>query len=186
MALITNCDKIANHIEPLTMNWVISIKRLLIMNLYSCSIVLFGLLLFSFSCAKNPTDRRVENITDIDKAMNALNEIQVNGDGNMMLYLTYPNIPHNECVGVVSTFEISREEFHDALIEVMSKNNRKFMELKRASLASVASKPLGYYTLTTCGSTTKSMELVKGAIPPRQGTWIIPEIFGVSDLLINW
>lgn len=162
------------------------------MNLHSCLIILSGLVFFSHSYAQNSSvsevdiDESAYSELDIDNAMDALNEIQVSGDGKMMLYLTFPNIYHDECIGVVSTIKISREEFHDALIEVMSKNNQRITGTGRDSLASVASKPLGYYTLKTCGSTTKYMKSMKGAVPTRQGTWIIPEIFGVSDLLINW
>jgi len=124
--------------------------------------------------------------TDIDKALSALTEIQVNGDGYMMLYLTFPNIYHAECTGTVSTFKISKAAFRDALLEVMRKNNSRLTELQQASLSSIVSKPLDSYTLTACGSTCKSMELTEGAIPPRKGTWIFSAIFGVSDLLINW
>jgi hypothetical protein len=123
---------------------------------------------------------------EIDKAMNAFTEIQVNGDGRMMLYLTFPNIDHRECYGEVSTFEISREEFHDALLDIMSKNNHRITDLERSKLAAVASLPSALYKVTTCGSTTELSESNSGETPPRKGTWIIPAIFGRSDLLINW
>ena len=64
-----------------------------------------------------------DNDTIIDEAMEALNTIQITGDGKMMLYLTFPNIDHQECQGEVSSYEISKEELHDALIDVMAKNN---------------------------------------------------------------
>lgn len=124
--------------------------------------------------------------TAIDKALDALNEIQVSGDGGMMLYLTFPNIYHRECKGTVNTFEISREEFRNALIDVMSKNNRTLNEEERSKLATTASLPLEWYTIKACGSTTEVSIFKKGEVPPQKGTWIITEIFGVSDLLINW
>ncbi len=189
--------------EPFGMNGLLLSKQHLIMTLYSFSILLLGLLLFSCSNAQNSSDNEVDNKfgqndslvaafelkdnrTDIDKAMDALNDIQVSGDGGLMLYLTFPNIYHRECTGAISTFEISREELHDALLEVMNKNNRTLTNLERSSLASLASKPWSLYTVKTCGSTTESSELNQGKTPPRKGTWIITEIFGVSDLLINW
>jgi hypothetical protein len=128
----------------------------------------------------------LKNDTTADEALDALNEIQVSGDGGMMLYMTFPNIYHKECKGAVSTFEISRKEFHDALIDVMIKNNRTLTELERSQLAATASLPSELYIVKACGATTESLELNKGEIPPRKGTWIITEIFGVSDLLINW
>ena len=173
------------------------------MHILSVTFIVFGLL--SFSCSEvQPISNNeqgqiaqqqdsngysfdfVDPDGDIDDALHALTEIQVNGDGGMMLYLTFPNISHRECSGAVSTFEITRKEFHDALMDVMNKNNTIFSDKKRAELAKTALKPADHYTVKTCGATTESIELTDGEIPPRKGTWVISEIFGVSDLLINW
>lgn len=164
--------------------------------------MVFALFCFSCSMAPNPPNSEfsegflqgnsqslnfnLEGDTIIDEAMDALNEIQVSGDGGMMLYLTFPNIHHKECKGAVSYFEISRKEFHDVLIDVMIKNNRTLTDLERSKLAATASLPSELFMIKTCGATTEPLELNKGEIPPKKGTWIITEIFGVSDLIINW
>lgn len=128
----------------------------------------------------------IDNRSATDKAMDAFNEIQVNGDGGMMLYLTFPNITHKECQGDVHTYDISDQEFRSALTQVMIQNNHKFSPSKRTQLATFGSQPWAYYTVTTCGSVNDSSKVTNDNLPPRQGTWIITEIFGVSDLLINW
>ena len=127
-----------------------------------------------------------DNDTIIDEAMEALNTIQITGDGKMMLYLTFPNIDHQECQGEVSSYEISKEELHDALIDVMAKNNLTLTKKKRFRLAAAASSPRELYTVQTCVSTTEPLASTEGKIPLRKGTWIITAIFGRSDLLINW
>lgn len=133
----------------------------------------------------HPTDSQKSTI-DVDMAMEALNTIQLTGDGGMTLYLTFPDIHHNECQGEVSTYEISQEEFRDALLEVMAKNNQTLTDLVRSRLASTASQPLNLYRVKTCGSTTEPLATTEGQIPLHKGTWIITAIFGRSDLLINW
>jgi hypothetical protein len=127
-----------------------------------------------------------DNKSITDKALDALNEIQVNGDGGMMLYLTFPNISHKECKGDESTFEITEKQFHDALISVMLNNNHKFTVAKRSQIAKLASQPWANYTVTVCGGSTDTTQLINDTLPIHQGTWIIREIFGESDLLINW
>ena len=124
----------------------------------------------------------VANDTIVNQALDALNEIQVSGNGGMMLYLTFPNISHSECSGEVANYEISREEFQDVLLSVMNENNRHLNKDEKLALATLASRPWEEYKITTCGvGDTDS----KG-LPPRKGTWIITAIFGRSDLIINW
>lgn len=117
--------------------------------------------------------------------MGALNTIQITGDGKMMLYLTFPNINHQECLGEVSTYQISKKELHDALLDVMAKNNLTLSEKKRLRLAAAASGPGKFYTVKTCGLITEASASTQG-VSQRKGTWIITAIFGRSDLLINW
>ncbi|BDS11504.1 hypothetical protein [Aureispira anguillae] len=166
------------------------------MSLSFYSILIFSIFCFSYSIDSNSCGGELsesfvqddsqsfginfENDTIIDEAMDALNTIQITGDGGMKLYLTFPNIHHNECQGVVRISEISQEEFRDALLEVMAENNLTLTEHERSKIAATASKPRGIYTVKTCGSTTE------GETPRRKGTWIIMAIFGRSDLLINW
>ena len=172
------------------------------MRLCSYSILIFAI--SSLSCSndsKHPEDEiaesfqqdysrnfgfNFENDTIIDEAMGALNTIQITGDGKMMLYLTFPNIDHQECQGEVSSYEISKEELHDALLDVMARNNLTLSKQKRFRLASIASSPLELYTVKTCGLTTEPLAANEGQIPLRKQTWIITAIFGRNDLLINW
>jgi hypothetical protein len=172
------------------------------MRIYSYLAGILSLLLFSCSHAQNTAKNEDSRTDEIDtsagiiefkdnrsateKAMDAFNEIQVNGDGGIMLYLTFPNITHKECQGDIHSYDISAQEFRSALTQVMIQNNHKFSPSKRTQLATLGSQPWAYYTVITCGSMTDSSKVANDSLPPRQGTWIITEIFGMSDLLINW
>lgn len=123
---------------------------------------------------------------DEDQALDALNEIQVNGDGKMMLYMTFPNIHHSECVGEIESIEISKAEFKSSLLKVMSVNNTGLSPERQLELASIASKPDSTYRVNICGANHVSNSGSSSITAPMSGTWIIREIFGTSDLLINW
>ncbi len=125
-------------------------------------------------------------ISDEDRALNALTEIQTNGDGKMMLYLTFPNIHHSECVGEVHTIEISRKEFKEVLLKVMKYNNTGISEERKEELATLASNPDVYYKVTICGATNKEGDESGSEKNALSGTWIIYNIFQTSDMLINW
>jgi hypothetical protein len=123
-----------------------------------------------------------DNDSTVNQALDALNEIQISGNGGMMLYLTFPNISHKECVGEVAHYEITREEFQDALMAVMKENNRHLSNDEKIELATIASQPWEQYKVTACGAGDSNSK----GLAPRKGTWIITAIFGTSDLLINW
>lgn len=129
--------------------------------------------------------KRLET-SDEDQALDALNEIQVHGDGKMMLYMTFPNIHHSECVGEAESIEISSAEFKSALLKVMSINNTGISPERQLELAILASKPDTSYMVNICGANQASIIESSNVTAPMSGTWIISEIFGASDLLINW
>lgn len=146
-------------------------------------------ILFNLSCSNaqsvSNTESNVEYHdlrSDKEKALDALTHIQVTGDGKMMLYLTFPNISHQECQGTVHEYEISQAEFQNALLEVMKSNNLKFSDAERTSTAARAAHPEKRYRIKACGLDEKTAN----GNPPRKGTWIIPAIFGESDVVINW
>ncbi len=124
----------------------------------------------------------LESDSTIDQALDALTEIQRSGNGGMMLYLTFPNISHEECVGEVAHYDLSQEEFKDALLAVMNKNNRHLNNDEKMELAALASLPLKQYKIIVCGAGDNS----KKGLAPREGRWIVTAIFGASDLIINW
>lgn len=95
------------------------------MRMHSYSILIFAIFCFSCSNGFNQSDNettegfhqdyprnfdyKLENDTIIDEAMEALNTIQISGDGKMMLYLTFPNIHHQECQSELSIYQISKK-----------------------------------------------------------------------------
>lgn len=129
---------------------------------------------------------KVRYLSDEDMALDALNELQVNGDGKMMLYMTFPNIHHSECVGEVELMKISRAEFKEALLKVMSINNIGISAERQLELATLASKPDSTYMVNICGADHINNNDSSSVTAPMSGTWIISAIFGTSDLLINW
>lgn len=124
----------------------------------------------------------IDNDSTVNQALDALTEIQRSGNGGMMLYLTFPNISHKECVGKVAHYKISREEFQDALMAVMEESNRHLSNDEKIELATIASQPWQQYKVTVCGAGDSNSK----GLAPRKGTWIITAIFDTSDLLINW
>jgi hypothetical protein len=183
------------------MNWILISKRLLIMSFYFTAIFLLGLLVCSCSNAQDSSDNQtdvkfetkdsvahafklVDNRTDEEKALDALDDIQVSGGGK--LYSTFPNISHQECKGTINNYEISNEEFEDALLELLEKNYHNMSINERTYLASVSSKAQEEYKVSVCGSTILDADATKNMGPPRNGTWIFPAILDQRDLIIIW
>lgn len=129
---------------------------------------------------------QIEEDTVITNALDALTEIQVSGNGGMMLYLTFPFIAHKECTGGVGFYEISQAEFQDVLMDVMKQNNRHLSDSEKRKLAAAASCPMKKYKLKYCAGSGQKVDVNASKFPPRKGTWVFTAIFGASDLLINW
>ena len=171
------------------------------MRSYSISIIALGFSVYSCSNAQDQSENfnleksefqdsiansfeLIDNRTDQERALDALDKIQVSGGGN--LYSTFPNIWHRECQGLVDAFKISNEEFEDALIELLGGNYGNLSAREREYLASTSSKAQEEYEVTTCGSTLANTDTTENAAPPRKGTWIIPAILDQRDLIIIW
>ena len=117
-----------------------------------------------------------------DTALDALVKIQLSG---WNLYSTFPYLSH-DCQGPVSTFKISKEEFEDALLDLLSQYYGNLSANERTYLASAAVKAQDAYIVTTCGSTTESLDMEGSIAPPRKGMWIFQAILDQRDLVFKW
>lgn len=130
------------------------------------------------------TSIKEDNKTEQDKAMDALNEIQVSGGGK--LYSTFANIAHSECKGAIEKYVISSLEFEAALLELLNKNYPHLPIDQRQHLASTSAKAQKEYSLTICGTTTSSKDTMITSQAPRQGTWIFPAVLEQRDVVVVW
>jgi|SaaInlStandDraft_1057018.scaffolds.fasta_scaffold12707_2 hypothetical protein len=182
------------------MKLILEIKRLLIINSHCFSKILLVLFIYSCSNVKDSPDSKsnekfvtsdsvantfkiIDNRTDEEKALDALDKIQVSGRN---LYSTFPNIDHIECRGTINNYEISKEEFKDALVELLDKNYQNLSSSERNYFASNSSKSQEKYKLTIYNSTITVTDTTINSEPPRNGTWLFPAILDQRDLIIIW
>ena len=117
-----------------------------------------------------------------ETALDALDTIQISGS---QLYSTFPEHEH-DCHGNISSYIITRDEFEDALIDLLNQHYLDMPKEKGADLAFRAAKAQEEYIVRTCGSASKLLILEELEAPPKSGMWIFPSLLDQRDLVIQW
>lgn len=171
------------------------------MSLFSFSMFLLVLLVSACSNAQDSSDSQTNNQfniedsvvknfeltddrTEQEKALDALNEIQMSGSGK--LYSTFANITHSECEGAIKNYVISSVELETVLLELLDEYCPNLSSDQRSYLASTSAKAQGEYELTTCGSIVLLTDTTINPKLPHNGTWIFPAVLDQRDVIIVW
>ena len=128
-------------------------------------------------------DSLMQLTMDQEASFDALNSIQVNGEH---LYSTFSGVPHDCSSPPDTSFIISRDEFQDALEELLRRYYSNLSSEKQAELASIAVLAQEEYSVLQCND--YSVETIQNGkqIFPMAGSWILPKVLGRRDIIIKW
>lgn len=118
-----------------------------------------------------------------EASLDALNTLQVNTDQMNKLYSTFANIDQ-PFYPADTSFIITQSEFLGFMKQFVSQNCTKLGEQIRTELAEKSVLAQKKYTLLYCNKDSKSQEF--GEIPPMSGTWVLPNVLGLRDVIIKW
>jgi hypothetical protein len=111
-------------------------------------------------------------------AFDALNAIQVQGKN---LYSTFPGISHS-CPSKGTDLVLTRNELSIALNELLKRHYNHITPSERASLVTQIILIQDEYNVVPCSCVMNTLS--NGF--PDSGTWILPQVLGRRDIVIEW
>lgn len=124
-----------------------------------------------------------EITTEQKSAFNALNTLQINTDEKNRLYSTFAGIVQ-PCYPPDTIVTISKEELLIAMKQFVTDNCKNLSIEERNELAATSVLAQDEYTLSLCLDNSVSKTYSNSA--PMIGTWVIPNILGMRDVIIVW
>jgi len=115
-------------------------------------------------------------------AFDALNSIQRQGKH---LYSTFSGI-HHECFAPDTTFVISQSELLVALEILLERYYTNIDVEQRDKLANESVLAQEEYLVVECSRNSNEIMNDKSKNIPNSGSWILPEILGRRDVIIEW
>ena len=118
-----------------------------------------------------------------DAAFNALNILQTSTDERNRLYSTFAGIYH-PCFPADTSFTISRATLLNAMEKFVAKHCTNMPVEKRNELAAQAVLAQEEYLVLFCNGNATNVNYDAGL--PLKGTWVLPNILGHRDVLLEW
>lgn len=159
--------------------------------------ILLSIILFSCSATQENKSQKQEKInlptTYVDsipestpvqqKAFDALNTLQTSTDDKNHLYSTFANI-NQPCYPADTSIVITQAQFLTYMKQFVSKycqNLSKDMQYELAKSAVLAQEE---YTVLYCNNELANQNFKNGL--PMSGTWVMPNVLGLRDVIIVW
>ncbi len=128
------------------------------------------------------SDSLQELTTEQQSAFDALNSIQRQGKH---LYSTFSGI-HHDCFPPDTTFAISQSELLVALEILLERYYTNIEQEQRSKLANKSVLAQEEYLVLQCNGQSNGTMYDKSKNIPNSGSWILPEILGRRDVIIEW
>ena len=126
----------------------------------------------------------VEELTPQQQAaFDALNIFQTGTDERNHLYSTFPGIYH-PCFPADTSFTISRATLLSAMEKFAAKHCTNMTVEKRNELAAQAVLAQEEYLVLFCQQNSSNMNYKTEL--PMVGTWVLPNVLGHRDVLLEW
>jgi hypothetical protein len=135
----------------------------------------------SFNSIQN-TDTLPKLTTNQQDAFDALNSIQVQGKH---LYSTFSGI-HHDCSPPDTSFVISQAELLIAMKTLLERHYTHIKAEQRSKLANESVLAQEEYVVLQCNGYSNGTVDDEIKYIPNFGTWILPEILGRRDVIIEW
>lgn len=129
------------------------------------------------------TDSIPELTSEQESALDALNMLQINTDEKNRLYSTFANI-NQPCYPPDTNFVISRSEFQIAMSQFLTMHCTNLTKKEREELATASVLAQEEYTVLHCNSNSSNLNYKNGL--PMSGIWIMPNVLGRRDVLLEW
>ncbi len=123
-------------------------------------------------------------LTDTQQAaFDALNVLQTSTDEMNRLYSTFPDIIQ-PFYPPDTTVRISREELMDAMQQFVGTHCTALPEQKQMELIAASVEAQEQYDVLWCKGKGTDPKFEEGI--PRAGVWVLPNILGRRDLVLEW
>ena len=164
---------------------ITTIKRLLILLFFPCLTITC-----TFSQEGNERKKEMANsnkpVSELTQeqqsAFDALNSIQVQGKH---LYSTFSGI-HHDCSPPDTSFVISQAELLIAMKTLLERHYTHIKAEQRSKLANESVLAQEEYVVLQCNGYSNGTVDDEIKYIPNFGTWILPEILGRRDVIIEW
>lgn len=173
----------------------------ILLNMKKLIMLLTPLILFS-SCISNnesadqehpsidslPSNSRVINafkeLTPTQQAaFDALDTLQISSDEMSRMYSTFAGIKQ-QCYPPDTSLTISQAELLLAMKQFVTSNYKNLSAEKREELAAKSVLAQEAYTVLLCINPSVPVTYENGA--PMTGTWVMPNVLGRRDVVIEW
>ena len=133
---------------------------------------------------EKPSNNPVSKLTQAQQsAFDALNKLQTSTDEMNRIYSTFPGI-EQPCYPADENFEITQSELLGFMGEFIAKHCQNLMPKEQAQLAKTAVLAQKEYTVLHCAGNDLNVNYEKGL--PMTGTWVIPNVLGRRDVVLEW
>ena len=128
-------------------------------------------------------DSTIELNVEQQSAFDALDELQVSGDGSNRLYSTFTNNYHPFYPPDTSV-TITRSELLNALSSFLKRHYKTFSLEERNKLAETAVLAQSQYKMFLCNANSPHLDYEEGI--PQKGVWVLPNVLGHRDVILEW
>lgn len=118
-----------------------------------------------------------------ESAFDALNTLQVSTDERNRLYSTFSGIAQ-PCLQPDTSFTISQKQFLQVMEQFIAQQCNSLSMEEKAALAKKSVLAQEEYTVTICHGSKKMLQTNEAL--PLTGTWVLPRILDLRDLVIVW
>jgi len=129
------------------------------------------------------SDSLIELTTAQQAALDALDELQVSGDGSNRLYGTYNNQYH-PFYPPDTNFFISKEEFLMALSSFLQEHYSLLSAEDQSRLVAASAQAQEEYKVLLCEAEADYTVHESGL--PMKGVWVLPNVLGRRDVVLVW
>lgn len=150
---------------------------------------LFAILLLGQNCSSPPKESNQSDNNNlileetINKAFDALNQLQVQSNGH--LYSTFPGIKQ-PCCEPDTVFYISNVELESAIHQIISQYSTDLSDREIRELAMKGASSQNQYLVHQCSGSDFNKVRDSFIVVPTRGTWVLPEVQGKRDILLDW
>ena len=140
----------------------------------------------TFSLPYNSTvfgDSIIELTTAQQLAFDALDELQMSGDGSNRLYSTFTN-HYQPFYPPDTSVVISRSEFQTAMSSFLKKHYGNLSLEERERFAETTALAQEEYKVFHCSVNSSSLNYKIEL--PRSGVWVMPNVLGHRDVVLEW
>jgi len=128
--------------------------------------------------------KRVSELTEEqDSALDALTTIQVSTDTKNRLYTTFANI-YRPCYPADTSVIMTQSEMLKVMTIFVSDHCKSFTVEQQQELANISVRAQAEYQVLHCSGNPGNKNYDNGI--PMTGKWIIPNILGRIDLVLEW